>query len=182
MKKSLLALACAVAALAPLAVVHAQDVTLSTSNASPTLLTVGEVGTASPGGENAGSFIDSSGVADYFFQFQAPVSEATSFLGNLDLTSSGPISSSVISVAGTTLTEASVDEFGSTTFNITPGTKYELAVTGAPGVEFVANVSTASVSAAPEPAAWTLMMLGIGAIGVAMRRSRRAAVSGLVMV
>lgn len=62
----------------------------------------------------------------------------------------------------------------STTFNLIPDTEYELVVKGKPKTSFVANIRVA-ITAAPEPAAWALMMLGIGAIGVSMRRSRPCA-------
>jgi len=181
MKKSLLALACAAAALAPFAVAHAQDVTLS-GTTQPTILAPGEIGTAAVSTQTGLSSISSYGTNYYFFEFSGNVSEATSFLGNLNI--SGPVTiSSKITTSGpngTALTEApltepAVDDLGSATFNVTPGQIYLLEVTGPVGAGFVANVSSV-VSAAPEPSAWALMMLGVGAIGLMMRRNRQRAV------
>jgi hypothetical protein len=179
MKKSLLALACAAAALAPLAVAHAQALTvLSTQSNSPTVLNLGEIGTAAMSGDTSGaSYLGSSGTADYYFELNAPASQLTSYLGDLNFT--GDVSSSISALGGTTLTAVPLGGPITTTFNLTPGTTYELAVTGASGTPFVANVS-AAVSAAPEPATWALTVFGFGLIGVAMRRARRASPCALI--
>lgn len=68
----------------------------------------------------------------------------------------------------------------STSFNLSG-----LLLSGGSPLSFVVNnngnylydstLLTASVSAAPEPATWGLMILGFGAAGVAMRRSRKRA-------
>jgi hypothetical protein len=177
MKKSLLALACAVAALAPFAVAHAQDVTLS-GTTQPTILSPGEVGTAAVNTQTGLSTISASGTNSYFFEFTGNVTQATSFLGNLNISGPVTISSEIVGVSGTTLTESAVDDLGGTTFNVTPGFVYLLRVTGPAGAGFVANVSSV-VSAAPEPSTWALMMLGVGAIGLMMRRNRLRGVSAL---
>ncbi len=176
MKKSLLALACAAATLAPLAVAHAQYVALSTNPSHPTVLDLGEIGTVT-------SFVAGGSVNDYYFDVLPSVAGVTSFLGDAN-TNVGQISPSVTSLvsqlSGTSLT---AHEFGgpvSTSFNLSPNTEYTLAVSGTSptGTSFFANI--AAVSAAPEPATWALMVFGIGAIGVAMRRSRQAARSAVV--
>jgi hypothetical protein len=102
----------------------------------------------------------------------------TSFLGSDSTYHSD--SSYISLVGGSTVAGSSLNavQFGapqSASFNLTPGTEYELVVSGTPNTSFTANVS-----AAPEPATWALMVFGIGAIGVAMRRSRRAARGALV--
>jgi hypothetical protein len=170
MKKALLALACATAALAPFAIAHAQDVTLSNTTL-PTILAPGEIGTTAVNSQNDLSTISASGTNSYFFEFTGNVSQATSFLGNLNISGPVTISSDIVGVSGTTLTESAVDDLGGVTFNVTPGYLYLLKVTGPAGAGFVANVSSV-VSAAPEPSTWALMMLGVGAIGLMMRRRR----------
>jgi len=117
---------------------------------------------------------------DYYFELQSPASVLTSFLGSDSTYHS--VASSIFALGGSsavTGSSLSAVQFGvpqSTSFNLTPGAEYELVVTGTPNTSFTANVS-----AAPEPATWALMVFGIGAIGVAMRRSRRAARSALVV-
>lgn len=179
MKTSLLALAFAAAAtLAPLAVAHAQTVTAlsSVSGSPPTVLDLGEIGTADATGNTSAPVLLGT---DYFFTIQSPVSSLTSYLGDLD--TAGEVKSAIyqvmnggalssVAVAGSTLTNGVYGGAGveSATFNLAPGT-YALVVTGAAtsGPAAVANIS-----AAPEPATWALMVFGVGAIGVAMRRSR----------
>lgn len=183
MKKSLLALACALATLTPLAVVHAQSInTLSTTSGvgNETVLDLTGVGTASPSGEFALSTLGSGGVNNYYFELQAPATELTSYLADFSTTSG--ISSAVYTVGGSTaistlFTNAYANPV-STSFNLASGTIYDLRVSGEAGASFIANIQ--AVSAAPEPATWALMVFGIGAIGVAMRRSRRAARTALV--
>jgi len=179
MKKSVLALACAAATLAPLAAAHAQSLAvLSTNSSAPTVLNLGEIGTAAMSGDTSGaSTLGSSGTNDYFFELNAPASQLTSYLGDLSFT--GDVSSEISTLSGTMLTAVPLGGPITTSFNLTPGTTYELAVSGASGAQFVANVS-AAVSAAPEPSTWALMVFGIGAIGVAMRRSRRGVRGALV--
>jgi hypothetical protein len=179
MKKSLLALACAVVALTPLAAAHAQALdVLSTKSNLPTVLNVGDIGTAALNGDTSGaSTLGASGVNDYFFELNAPASQLTSYLGDLSFT--GDVSSEISTLGGTMLTSTPFGGPITTSFELTPGTTYELAVSGASGAQFVANVS-AAVSAAPEPSTWALMVFGVGAIGVAMRRSRRGARGALV--
>jgi hypothetical protein len=180
MKKSLLALACAVATVAPLAFANAQTVEpLSLVAANPTVLDLGEIGSADPSGNTSAAIgFGKASVVDYYFELQSPATVSTSLLGS-DSTYY-PDSSYVSLVGGSALPGTSLNavQFGapqSTSFNLSPGTEYELVVTGTPGTYFTANVS-----AAPEPATWALMVLGIGAIGVAMRRSRRMARGALV--
>jgi hypothetical protein len=170
MKKSLLALACALATLTPLAVANAQNVYTLDTTGSGTSLDVGDIGAASSAGEFQLSTLGLSGVNNYFFQVQSDVTGASSFLS--DFNPNGSVSSSILGVSGSGLTSNAASPI-STSFNLTPGTVYDLQVSGAAGTSFIANVQ--AVSAAPEPATWALMVLGIGAIGVAMRRSRQAA-------
>ncbi len=176
MNKPFFALASAALALAPLSVAHAASITyLSTSSSMPTLLDAGEIGTAAFDEDTSGaSVLNSRGTADYYFKIQAPASQLTSYLGDLDLC--GDVTSSIKAVSGTTLTAVPYGGPIFTTFNLMPGTTYELVVKGEPKTSFVANVRVA-VSAAPEPATWSLMMFGIGAIGVSMRRTRPGASS-----
>jgi hypothetical protein len=181
MKKRVLALACAAVILAPLAVANAQSVTaLSGDSSAPTELNLGEIGTASPSLDTSGpSYLSSSGMADYYFEFLPPTSQATSYLGDLNF--SGTVSSEVLPVGDGTALTASTAPGGSpvtTSFEISPGTEYELVVTGAANAPFVANVS--AVSAAPEPATWAFTMLAIGMIGIALRRSKRVMRTTLV--
>jgi len=174
MKTCVLALAFAAANMAPLGFANAQAVTpLSSVSGSPTELNLGDIGTASPVGDTSGpSYLDSTGTAEYYFEFVAPTSQATSYLGDLDF--SGSVSSEVLPVgSGTTLT-ASTAPGGSpvtTSFDITPGVEYQLVVSGDASAPFVANVS--AVSAAPEPATWAFTLLAVGMIGLALRRSKR---------
>jgi hypothetical protein len=78
---------------------------------------------------------------------------------------------------GDSLTVNPTGVASNTTFTLSPNTNYTLAVTSAGNTSFGANL--VAVSAAPEPATWALMVFGIGAIGVAMRRSRRASATAL---
>ncbi len=180
MKKSLLALAIAVSTLAPLAAANAASFSqLSTSASAPTVLNLGATGTASPSLSTSAavSFGNASSI-DYYFELASPASVLTSFLGSDSTYHSD--SSYISLVGGSTVAGSSLNavQFGapqSASFNLTPGTEYELVVSGTPNTSFTANVS-----AAPEPATWALMVFGIGAIGVAMRRSRRAARGALV--
>jgi len=179
-KKSLLALACAAAVLAPLAVAHAQAVTaLSTTSSGAPVLNLGDIGSADASGNTSAAILfGSTGVADYYFSVQSPATVITSYLGSASTYDS--VSSSISALGGSAIAGTSLNavQFGSpesASFSLTPGTEYQLAVSGTPGTYFVANVS-----AAPEPATWALMVFGVGAIGVAMRRSRRAARTGLV--
>ncbi len=176
MKKSLLALACAAATLGSLAAASAQTVlTLDTDpNSSATSLNVGDIGAASPNGEFSLSTLGSTGTNDYYFEIQSPGNSASSFLSDFNV--SGNVTSQVVGV--TSLLTSNAASPISTSFNLTPGTVYDLQVSGTAGTSFIANVQ--AVSAAPEPATWALMVLGIGAIGVAMRRSRQAARSVLL--
>jgi len=172
MKKYVLALACAAAAVAPFGVAHAASTPLSTNSSAPTILNLGDTGTAALLGIGSASLLTGL-TADYYFQLQAPASTLTSYLGDLNLL--GPVSSSINGVSGSSLTASTFGSSTSSTFGLSSGTEYELVVSGTPGTSFVANVS-----AAPEPAAWALMVFGIGAIGIAMRRSRRAALGALI--
>jgi hypothetical protein len=72
-KKSLLALACAVAVLAPLAVAHAQAVTaLSTTSSGAPVLNLGDIGSADASGNTSAAILfGSTGVADYYFSVQS---------------------------------------------------------------------------------------------------------------
>jgi hypothetical protein len=183
MKKSLLALAFAVATLSPLAAVDAQTVsTLSTTAGAgnDTVLDLTGIGAASSNGVHALSTLGSDGVNNYYFELQAPATGVTSYLADLSKTSA--ISSAIYTAIGSTeIGSLGTDAYASpvsTSFNLSSGTIYDLRVTGAQGASFIANVQ--AVSAAPEPATWALMVFGIGAIGVVMRRSRRAAQSALV--
>jgi len=174
MKKRVLALACAVAALAPVAFAHAQAVTpLSMTESNPTYLNLGDIGTASPVGDTSGpSYLDSTGAADYYFEFVAPTTAATSYLGDLNF--SGAVSSEILPIGASTALTATTASGGSpvtTEFNIATGTEYELMVSGSSNAPFVANVS--AVSAAPEPSTWAFTLLAIGMIGLALRRSKR---------
>jgi hypothetical protein len=181
MKKRVMALAFAAVALAPLSLAHAQVVTpLSTAEASPTYLNLGDIGTASPTGDTSGpSYLSSAGTADYYFDFVAPTSAATSYLGDLNF--SGAVSSEILPIGASTALTATTASGGSpvtTSFDITPGTEYELMVTGAANAPFVANVS--AISAAPEPSTWAFTMLAIGMIGLALRHSKRLVRSAAV--
>ncbi len=52
--------------------------------------------------------------------------------------------------------------------------------TAAGGNDFsVASVSVAAVSAAPEPAAWALMFVGVGVLGAALRKRKGSSVAGV---
>jgi hypothetical protein len=179
MNKPVLALAFAALALAPLAVAHAASITyLSTSASLPTVLDSGETGTAAFDEDTSGaSVLNSHGTADYYFKLQAPASQLTSYLEDLD--SCYDVSSSIKAISGTTLTAVPEGGVIKTTFNLIPGTEYELVVKGKPKTSFVADLRVA-VTAAPEPAAWALMVFGIGAIGVSMRRPIRGASTDLV--
>jgi hypothetical protein len=177
MKMSVLALASAAVLLSSFAAAEAQTLVLSTSAAHPTILTAGEIGTAASDGDTSGaSVLSSSGSADYYFELQAPATGLTSYLGDLDICSD--VSSSILKVSRTALTAVPYGVPVTTTFTLIPGTEYELKVTGKPKTSFVANISTA-ISCAPEPAAWALVMFGIGAIGLPMRR-RRSSREGLI--
>jgi len=174
MKKRFLALACAAVVMAPTAFANAQVVSaLSTDYTNPTELNLGDIGTASPVLDTSGpSYLDGTGSANYYFQFVAPTSAATSYLGDLNF--SGMVTSEIMPIGSSTALTASTAAGGSpvtTSFDITTGTEYELVVSGQPNAAFVANVS--AVSAAPEPATWAFTMLAIGMIGIALRRSKR---------
>jgi len=183
MKKSVLALACAAATFGILSAAHADTVNLSTIQTSPTQLTVGEIGTA----DQTDSIVNPVSISNpnyYYFELVAPASNLTSYLG--DLNTAGSVSSAIYQVSGNSLSQLSATGSGltnssyggqgvvSTSFNLSPGTEYALSVTGQSGGSggAVANIA---ISPAPEPATWALMVFGIGAIGVAMRHSRRAA-------
>ena len=79
---------------------------------------------------------------------------------------------------GPTLT-GSQSGYQSETFNFTARTtSTSLTFTGSQGQQYIGldNVSVAaasSVSAAPEPGAWALMLGGVGAMGLALRSRRR---------
>jgi len=177
MKKSLLALALAAATLAPFAVANATTSPLGTSASSPLYLSVGDIGTASSTGDITGpSYVTSLGASDYYFELNAPATSTTSYLGDLSFVGQN-VTSTISSVSGSTLTAVPFSGPVDTTVSLQSGTEYMLQVTGAAQTPFVANIS---VSAAPEPAAWALMILGLGGIGVAMRRSRRNALNAVV--
>jgi len=148
------------------------------SSTSVLYLSPGDIGTSSPTGDVNGLSYLTGSTADFFFAFNAPSNESTSYLGNFSF--SGDVTSTISPVGApsdlTATLAGSPGQVVSTSFSVTPGTTYELTVTGTPGAAFDANI-TAGVSAAPEPAAWALMMVAIGGIGVAMRRSRRNALS-----
>ena len=66
-------------------------------------------------------------------------------------------------------------EFGTLTgVNLLPGT-YTLSVSGVNAGRASSYAGTLSFAAVPEPAAWALMILGVGMIGFAMRGQRSAA-------
>ncbi len=176
MKKSFLALALAVATLTPLAAVHAQTVVdLSTVAGTYTPLSLGEIGTASAAGVNGTTGLAAGHTFDYYFTLASGTSGAKLFLSDIQGAASS-VTASIVGLSGDTFT-VSPGSVSSTTFNLSPNTNYTLAVTSAGNVSFGANL--VAVSAAPEPATWALMVFGIGAIGVAMRRSRRASVAAL---
>jgi hypothetical protein len=172
MNKLVLIPVCALFAATPLAGADAASITyLSTASAMPTLLGPGEVGTAAMDEDFDGaSVLNSQGTADYYFKIQSPGMELTSYLRDLDIC--GDVTSSIKAVSGTRLTAVPDGGVVTTTFNLIPGKEYELVVKGEPKTSFVANLRVA-VTAAPEPAAWSLMMFGVGAVGLSVRRSRR---------
>jgi len=177
MKKSVLALAFAAATLAPLAAAHAQAVVdLSTTAGVYTTLGLGEIGLTSSQGVTGLTSLSTNQTISYYFNVASPASGVQLFLS--DVSGGG---SSVVA----TITPSNGDSFtvtpsniSSTTFTLSPGTDYTLSVTSAGNTKFGANLG--AVSAAPEPATWALMVFGIGAIGVAMRRARRVPRAALV--
>jgi hypothetical protein len=176
MKKSLLAIAFAVATLAPLAAVHAQTVLdLSTTAGTYTPLSLGEVGAASVQGVGGTTGLAGGHTIDYYFTLASGVTGAQLFLS--DVQGSGSTVMASILGTGDSLTVNPTGVASNTTFTLSPNTNYTLAVTSAGNTSFGANL--VAVSAAPEPATWALMVFGIGAIGVAMRRSRRASATAL---
>lgn len=62
------------------------------------------------------------------------------------------------------------------------GASSVLSIAGQPGSSFMIGVDDVSVQAAalsggvPEPATWAMMLLGVAAVGIGMRRRRRVAV------
>ncbi len=178
MKKSLLALAFAAAAFAPLTAAQAQTVVdLSTTLGSYTDLgSLGEIGAASSAGVNGTTGLAAGHTADYYFNVSSPVSGVQLFLSDVQGSATN-VTASIVGIAGDSFT-VTPGNVSSTTFNLTPGTNYTLAVTSAGNTTFGANL--VAVSAAPEPATWALMVFGIGAIGVAMRRARRVPRTALV--
>jgi hypothetical protein len=176
MRKSLLALAFAACALAPLASANAATIFLSTSAGSPTPLAYGDIGTVA--GITAPGYLDSSGNAKFYFDFSSP-GTATSFLGNLDFIGFASETATVSLVGLASISSITAPTVGSLTtgaFSAFAGPEYELAVTGTPGAAFVANVSQVAASV-PEPGAWALMLAGFGGMGLMLRNTRRKSVA-----
>jgi uncharacterized membrane protein len=176
MKKSLLALVFAVATLTPLAAVHAQTVVdLSTTPGTYTPLSLNDIGATSAAGVNGTTGLAAGHTVDYYFTLASGTSGVKLFLSDIQGAASN-VSASIVGLGGNPFSVAP-GNISSTTFNLSPNTGYTLAVTSAGNTTFGANL--VAVSAAPEPATWALMVFGIGAIGVAMRRSRRASAAAL---
>ena len=67
---------------------------------------------------------------------------------------------------------------------LTGNTYFTVKTTNYQGVNPTISFSLlgSAVSAAPEPAAWTMMILGFGLVGAALRRSRRLKLTGMKLV
>ena len=61
------------------------------------------------------------------------------------------------------------DASGSISLNVGAGQDYGFYVNSVDSVQGRADIA---VTAVPEPASWALMMVGVGALGIALRRSR----------
>ncbi|MEO6092968.1 MAG: FxDxF family PEP-CTERM protein [Novosphingobium sp.] len=104
--------------------------------------------------------------------------KAVSAATNINFTSafvSGPNGPFAFTLSGPGVTETG-DLGGPTGFSILPGT-YTLHVLGTNGLKGSYAGTLAFTANVPEPASWALMILGVGAIGFAMR-GQRAAVRG----
>ena len=66
--------------------------------------------------------------------------------------------------------------WGVTPLNVTPGT-YTLTVTGRSFGTPATYAGNFNIGAVPEPATWAMMMVGVGAVGGALRRRKRVSVS-----
>ncbi|UUR06953.1 FxDxF family PEP-CTERM protein [Sphingomonas glaciei] len=69
------------------------------------------------------------------------------------------------------------DTFVRNMISVGPGT-YTLNIQGTPGTQngsLSGNVAFNAIAAVPEPGTWAMMLLGFGAIGFSMRRTRRHA-------
>lgn len=67
------------------------------------------------------------------------------------------------------------DTFVRNMIAVGPGT-YTLNIQGTPGTQngsLSGNVAFSAIAAVPEPGTWAMMLLGFGAIGFSMRRTRR---------
>ncbi len=179
MKKILLALACAAATLTPLAAAHAQpEVDLSTNSSSYTALTLSEIGLTSAAGEGGTTGINGGNTDYYYFKVTSPASGVQLFLSDIQGGTSN-ITASLVGIGGDSFT-VTPGNVSNETFSLSPNTNYVLAVTAGPGGNASFGANVVAVSAAPEPATWALMVFGVGAIGVAMRRSRRTERRALV--
>ena len=98
------------------------------------------------------------------------VTEATYLDPNNGTFTGSPLSSATFNSIGVQ-TGSSTLSTGAGPYSLTE--KYTLTATGAGTA-----LSTIDISAVPEPAAWTLMLIGIGAIGAGMRMRRQPGLMG----
>jgi hypothetical protein len=54
------------------------------------------------------------------------------------------------------------------------GASQTFSVTGLNNLGVVGGIQVTQVAAVPEPSTWAMMFLGMGAVGVAMRRKRQS--------
>jgi hypothetical protein len=137
-------------------------------NGAPTTLTAN--GTAfTGGGINAGGCDGSGfGTNGFCFDLDPPVAVSSSAL-SFDIKVTG----TTFNLSSTSLPDLKIDWANTTTDTDTPGAPDD--ADPKLGSLFSANIPVGVV--VPEPATWAMMLIGVGAIGAAMRFSRRKAIS-----
>lgn len=175
MKSLKLGIAAAIAAaVVPAASASAAVITVDTSvpagGFSQDNVTCTTAGAALPCGfSDAGSFVTPAG----FNQVSLTIS--TAIAGNNAATDVN-FASVLFNGVAFTLTPTGAAEFGSLlNQTLVAGATNNLVVTGTTGGNgsFRGTLSFANVPAVPEPGTWALMLLGFGAVGFSMRRSRQ---------
>jgi hypothetical protein len=171
MKKILLA---ASAAIAALSVAPAANASVAIVCPGFSLLGYCTFDEPNQTGNFGNSFASSQGFADSFKLTLTDLYELSITATNTAVTG-GPISFTTAALLDSSLASLGPIAFGAvpTTFHLAPGTYY---------LSFVGNASasasyggTIDIAAIPEPAAWGMMIAGLAAVGVCMRRRAQTA-------